>query len=162
MGLVLYVFDVLIFVLNRQSFNNSFYILAGHCAVGDMANLLVVIVYVVPLSWANDFVVVGERAAQLLANLDSVIFNTIFILLGPVALNRLMAILGEQIRSTARFFPGVLHPSVRATGLVRLFTEAKWVRLIGLASWAYALGISVALRYVAACRKLFDPQTMTF
>ena len=94
-GLVVYTFDLVVFVKHRATFTNSFYILAGHCAIGDISWLLNFVLYAVPISWSNSFGFIGEEFGQIWANVDSVMFNTIRILLGAVALNRLMAILGN-------------------------------------------------------------------
>lgn len=61
------------------------------------SRLLNVILYAAPLGWANDFIFIGEKYGQIWANSETVFFNTIHILLGVVALNRMSAILGNII-----------------------------------------------------------------
>jgi hypothetical protein len=92
-GLLAYVFVCVVLCVCRKSFTNTFYILLTHCAIGDIAYLLLNIVYVVPFSIANRFLI-DENVAQFLANLNTVFYSLVFILVGPISLNRLMAILG--------------------------------------------------------------------
>ena len=93
-GVILYIFDMYVMYKHRNTFNNTFYILVGYCAVGDILYLFNIIFYIVPFSIANQFFI-HDKIAIALGNGDSFFFNTIFVFLGPVALNRFMAIRGE-------------------------------------------------------------------
>ena len=93
-GVVLYIFDMYVMYKHRHVFDNTFYILIAYLAVGDIMYLLQIIFYTVPFSIANEFFI-PEYLAQLIANGNTVLFNTIFAFLGPIALNRLMAIIGK-------------------------------------------------------------------
>mgnify|MGYP002713361058 CR=1 FL=1 len=80
-GLTAYGIVVAALVKNSHTLTHTFYVLVWHLAVADIMYLITDLILVVPASFANGLPF-GKYWTNLIANLDTLCWNTICLLMG--------------------------------------------------------------------------------
>lgn len=146
-GLVAYVVVVTTIFAEKKHFRHSFYTVVGHLAVGDISLMLVYVVLAVPCTITGTYVY-GEQVTKLMANLDTLLYNSTFYFLLPLGLNRFFAVT-SSFTTWHKTFVGCL------------FTKLPHLHFALGACWLIG-GALIPLTKLSGCDKIFDPTAMHF
>lgn len=146
-GLAAYIVVVTTIFTEKRHFRHSFYTVVAHLAVGDISLMVVYIVLPVPCTLTGTYVY-GEQLTRLMANLDTILYNSTSFLLLPLGLNRFFAV-------TSSF------TTWHKTFVGRLFTKVPHMHFSLGTCWLLGSGL-VPLTKLSGCDKVFDPRAMHF
>lgn len=148
-GLIIYAVVIITIYKNRKTkFDNSYYTMVYYTAAADCGMMLDFLLLVAPCAFANDYVF-GETAVNLLANFDTLFFHVMMVTLLPVSLNRLF---GVGVTISTR---------MSKMWIAKVFTEKKYVHMLMIACYLWALAISFAMPYVVNCQKVLFLDQLT-
>jgi hypothetical protein len=149
-GLIIYsVVIVTIFKNRKTKFDNSYYTMVYYTAAADCGMMLDFLLLMAPCAFANDYII-GETAMNLLSNFDTLFFHVMMVTLLPVSLNRLF---GVGVTISTR---------MSKMWIAKVFTEKKYVHVLMIMCYVWALGISFAMPYVVKCQKVLFLDQLTF
>ena len=163
-GLTAYGLVLAALIKNSNVLTHTFYVLVWHLTIADITFLMVNLVLVVPATFANALPF-GKFWSNLIANLDTLCWNMICLLMGelywhrmcanysltgPISLNRLFAV------------ASVIYPSVNTSPITKVFTERAFVHFWGVLCWALAITIMLCMPLAAHCPMEFPVEHLAF